>query len=350
MLQTTQVTTLDLGQLIVLSQRRNINLMLPCSEHELMRYRKETDMPVTKEQWEHGLSYNAYKASMTRNRERFDGNEATVELNAEDLEYFTKLPQPIDVLVLAEDWCGDVIANLPVLGRLAEASGKLNLRIFPRDQHLDIMNQYLKQGKFQSIPVFVFFDADFRELGHWIERPARMVELQAAFRANLFVTEPLLAEYAPGTPPGELSEAARARLMQAMGTFREEHRVESDHEVVREIRAIIAGSQQASEPEIEPPVMAVASRSHTSASDAIQPVKVHITYCAACGYEPQTLALASALMHEFVHDLGAIELIPWQDGAFDVKVGDELVHSMYRDGGFPEHETIFRAVRARLGG
>jgi selenoprotein W-related protein len=287
---------------------------------------------------------------MTRNRERFDAIEATVELNPDDLDFFTQLSEPLNVLVLAEDWCGDVIANLPVLGRLAEASGKLNLRIFPRDQHLDIMNLYLSKGQFQSIPVFVFFDASFRELGHWIERPARMVALQADFRANLFTSEPLLAAYAPGTPPGELSEEARERLMQAMGAFRTEHRAESDREVVREIRAIVAGGRQASEPEVEQSATEVVARPGTTHPGANQPVKVHITYCAACGYEPQTLALTSALMHEFVHDLAAIELIPWQDGAFDVAVGDQLVHSMYRDGGFPEHATIIRAVRERLAG
>lgn len=82
---------------------------------------------------------------------------------------------------------------------------------------------------------------------------------------------------------------------------------------------------------------------------APQPLKVRIVYCAACGYEPQTLALTEALMRTFGYELAAIELIPWQDGAFDVVVGDELVHSMYRDGGFPHSDTILQAVRAQLG-
>jgi selenoprotein W-related protein len=77
-------------------------------------------------------------------------------------------------------------------------------------------------------------------------------------------------------------------------------------------------------------------------------VKVTITYCAECGYEPQTLALAEALMKTFGHQLSAIELVPWYEGSFDVKVGSTLVHSMYRDGGFPEHEKIVDAVRAEL--
>ena len=79
------------------------------------------------------------------------------------------------------------------------------------------------------------------------------------------------------------------------------------------------------------------------------PVKVSITYCAHCGYEPQTIALATALMNEFRDDLAALEIIPWHDGTFDVVVDGELVHSMMRDGGFPENEVIAVAIRNRLG-
>jgi selenoprotein W-related protein len=78
------------------------------------------------------------------------------------------------------------------------------------------------------------------------------------------------------------------------------------------------------------------------------PVKVKITYCADCGYEPQTLALAGALMTQFQHELSSIELIPWYDGSFDVSVNGQLVHSMYRDGGFPEPAVVIDAVREQL--
>ena len=81
---------------------------------------------------------------------------------------------------------------------------------------------------------------------------------------------------------------------------------------------------------------------------AKMPVKVSIVYCASCGYEPQTLELAGALMRRFTYDLSEIELIPWDEGSFDVKVGGELVHSMFREGGFPESDTIIAAVQERL--
>jgi selenoprotein W-related protein len=305
-------------------------------------------MPITSERFEQGLTYEAYKAQMTRNRERFESNERTVELSGDDLAFFTQLPAPLHVLVLAEDWCGDVIANLPVLGRLATESGTLDIRVFLRDQNLDIMDQYLNGGQHRSIPVFVFFDAAFREVGHWIERPARISEIQAQKRQELFASDPALAGLAPDTSIGQLPEEARARVMQFFSSFREEQRVFSDREVVRELRVVVqhgldrlsASAAPAALPELEQGATALQRK---------RLLKVSITYCAACGYEPQTLALASALMHEFIYELSSIELIPWQDGAFDVVVDGDLVHSMYRDGGFPEHATVINAVRERLG-
>ena len=80
----------------------------------------------------------------------------------------------------------------------------------------------------------------------------------------------------------------------------------------------------------------------------MSPVKVKITYCAECGYEPQTLDLARALMEEFASRLASIELIPWDSGTFDVSVDGDLVHSMMREGGFPEHDVVKRAVHAKL--
>jgi selT/selW/selH-like putative selenoprotein len=306
-------------------------------------------MSVTQERFEQGMSYDAYKEQMTRNRERFEANEQSLEFDAADLAFFQQLPRPLNVLALAEDWCGDVINNLPVLGRLAAESGKLNVRVFLRDQNLDLMDQYLNKGEHRSIPTFVFFDQEFHELGHWIERPARVSEMQAEMRSGLFASDPLLKEFAPDTPFAQLPDEARDRLREATARFREENRTFSDREVVRELRALVEHGVQQKEANIPTPTPVPTSPLALTTPATNGGVKVSITYCAECGYEPQTLALTSALMHEFVADLSAIELLPWHDGAFDVLVNGDLVHSMYRDGGFPEHDTIIHAVRERMG-
>ena len=306
-------------------------------------------MTVSKERFAEGMSYEAYRAQMTRNQERFDEVERTVELAPEHLAFFKGLPRPLNVVVVAEDWCGDVIANLPVLGRLAQESGKLNLSIFLRDQNLDIMDQYLKDGQFRSIPLFVLFDADFNELGHWQERPTRMYAVVQEARVKQFASDPELAGFSPSAPPGELPEEARLRLGQVLTEFRAEKRNFSDSDVLREIREVVTGALAT-----QPSVIPIATNGKSSWKQASrppseQPIKVSVTYCAECGYEPQTLALVSALMIEFRGDLASIEIIPWEDGMFDVVVDGELVHSMLRDGGFPENETIINAVRNRLG-
>ena len=114
-------------------------------------------MAVTRDQFESGMTYDAYKAQMTRNREQFEQNEKDLDLKPEDKQAFSSLPRTLNVMALAEDWCGDVIANLPVLGRLAAESGTLDMRVFLRDQNLDLIDQYLKDGQYRSIPVFVFY-------------------------------------------------------------------------------------------------------------------------------------------------------------------------------------------------
>src|SRR5713101_4544190 len=150
-------------------------------------------MAVTREQFEAGMTYDAYKAQMTRNKEQVEQNEQDLQLKPEDVQAVQSLPSQVNVMALAEDWCGDVVANLPVLGKLAqESGGKLNVRIHLRDQEpgSQIMDQYLNKGEFKSIPTFVFLDGDFNELGVWIERPDSVTKVREEKRQALYKANP----------------------------------------------------------------------------------------------------------------------------------------------------------------
>jgi hypothetical protein len=195
---------------------------------------------VTRERFAQGMTYDEFKAQMTRNQERFAANERNLVLDPADVDVFKRLPRPLNVLVLAEDWCGDVIDNLPILGRLAAESEKLNLRIFLRDQHPDLMDNYLNRGEFRSIPVFGFFDDDFHEIGKFIERPESVTKRRAGQRRDLSAQHPELGD--PTTPVGQLPEAARVRLMELLADVRAQAKPLDNQEVVGALRDIVKGA------------------------------------------------------------------------------------------------------------
>ncbi len=193
---------------------------------------------MTNERFATGLTYDGYKAAMTRNRERLEASEAKVTVDPEAVRFFKGLPKPIKVVALAEDWCGDVMANLPVLGRLAQEVGTLDVRIFYRDQNPDLISRWLNQGKFQSIPVFAFFDQDFHELGHWIERPASVTELRARKRKEIFAAHPEFG--ASDAPVDQLPEDVRTKLQAELQKMRDETTPFANGEVQRELRELVA--------------------------------------------------------------------------------------------------------------
>ena len=129
---------------------------------------------VTPKRFEQGFTYPNYMAQINVNKARMEGFYDNFQVKPEEAAALKKLAErpegPNKMLVLCEDWCGDVVRGLPVLARMAEATG-LEMRVFPRDEHHDIMNEFLKNGEWMSIPTAVFYTRDHQYICHWIERP-----------------------------------------------------------------------------------------------------------------------------------------------------------------------------------
>lgn len=196
-------------------------------------------MAVTREQFESGMTYDQYKAQMTRNREQLEQNEKDLQLASDDIKAFQALPQALNVLALAEDWCGDVIANLPILGRIEqESAGKLKVRIHLRDQQPGevIMNEHLNRGEYKSIPTVIFLDGQFKERGIWIERPDSVTRAREERRLKLYAEHPEWGD--PSKPIAELPEEIRTQVQQATAALRAEMKAWSNAEVVRELRQV----------------------------------------------------------------------------------------------------------------
>lgn len=146
--------------------------------------------PITVERFANGKTYTQYIESGIRNRDLFERNYNDLTLTAEQSAKLKALGAKVDHLaVIGEDWCPDVYRGLGVAQRIAEGLGA-DLRFFERDQHKDMIQPYLKNGEFESIPVYVFYDKNHRELAHFIERPAKA-------NAELHLTREALGDTSP---------------------------------------------------------------------------------------------------------------------------------------------------------
>jgi hypothetical protein len=128
---------------------------------------------VTKERFEQGLTLQQYVDHMSVNRERFVEALEEATLEPEDARVLEKLNGVRRVLVISEDWCGTCLAHVPYVAKLIEGNPNIEMRLFPRDANLDLMDQFLKKGRYRSIPVFAFFDEHMNELARFLEcRPS----------------------------------------------------------------------------------------------------------------------------------------------------------------------------------
>jgi hypothetical protein len=116
-------------------------------------------------------------------RARTEQNYANSKLTDEEQKFFGSVTGVKFVMMLAENWCGDVHRNSPLIAHIVEAMPGAELRVFFRDQVPDLRDTFLNNG-YQSIPVVVFFDKDWNEIGRWMERAHGATGAATAIRAR----------------------------------------------------------------------------------------------------------------------------------------------------------------------
>ena len=169
---------------------------------------------ITLERFKRGKTFQEYLDSGIRNRELFlenyENTKLTPEQEAALKELAARPDGPHHIVVIGEDWCPDVYRGTGVAQRMAEAMGA-ELRFFERDQNKDMMAEYLKDGEFESIPVFIFYDKNHREIAHFIERPKLAHEQLHLTREVIGDTSPEgIAKQLGHEPSEEEIKAARA--------------------------------------------------------------------------------------------------------------------------------------------
>lgn len=186
---------------------------------------------VTPERFATGIaSFSDWMEKIPERHKEFQRHYDEYTPDADDVAAVKQLVQQhgVKALVLGEHWCPDVWRGVPVMARIAEATG-MEVRYFPRDENKDIMGEFLNQGEFESIPTVVFYDKNHRYLGHWIERPALANEEMVPLRAIL--------DGAPKEDGPERQEAL-ARYRERTWEFAPDWR----HASLKEMRQLIEGA------------------------------------------------------------------------------------------------------------
>ena len=106
------------------------------------------------------------------NMQRMKKWDKIAKLTEASIDQMRSISNPETWIVLTEGWCGDAAHALPILHKLSEASEKVEVKYILRDEHPELMDQFLTNGG-RSIPKVIRLDANTNEvLTTWGPRPA----------------------------------------------------------------------------------------------------------------------------------------------------------------------------------
>ncbi len=127
--------------------------------------------------FEKGMDSIQYIHEMNVNKEELLGIYNQLQIEDEETAFLQALQQlRLKALVITADWCGDALVNLPIFMRMANEA-LIETRYFIRDEHLELMDQYLTNGTARSIPIIVLLDHEFNQITTWGPRADRVQEL-----------------------------------------------------------------------------------------------------------------------------------------------------------------------------
>ena len=107
----------------------------------------------------------------TLNETRMNRLNKTMKITDENSLKLKSLKGEYIWLVISESWCGDAAQLVPIVNKMAEESGKIELKIVLRDENEDLMNLFLT-NKAKAIPIVIVINKETGDvLGNWGPRP-----------------------------------------------------------------------------------------------------------------------------------------------------------------------------------
>lgn len=129
------------------------------------------------------------------NVHRMNRLDKKTEIAPRLFERLTRVERPLTWLILTEAWCGDAAQALPAVQKMADVTKKIQTRYILRDEHLEIMDQFLTNGRSRSVPKLICLDSQTLDvLGTWGPRPETAQVLYDEWRSKEGVKYPEVAE------------------------------------------------------------------------------------------------------------------------------------------------------------
>jgi hypothetical protein len=116
---------------------------------------------------------------------RLDKHTVVPEIILNSLE---NAERKMDWIVITEGWCGDAAQVIPVLNKITSLTDKIELRMILRDEHPEIMDNYLTNGT-RAIPIVIGLDTKTQEeLFVWGPKPLPAMKILEQLKNDSLVT------------------------------------------------------------------------------------------------------------------------------------------------------------------
>ncbi len=150
-------------------------MLVSCDTNILVYEAVPLFMPLTKDKILEGYSTVDYIPLIKVNREPFQKIYDAVQVPEDILNYFEDLGDSLTLVVFHAEWCGDAVTTTPTILRLADKTKNLNVRIFNRDEEVDLANEFLPPHRANTVPIFLVLDEHMNEISRFIETAKGLV-------------------------------------------------------------------------------------------------------------------------------------------------------------------------------
>lgn len=124
------------------------------------------------------------------NEKRMKRWDKTLKISQETQDSIKAINKKLTWIVLTESWCGDAAHIVPVINKVAEINGNIDLRLVLRDENEDLMNMFLTNGG-KAIPKLIAIE---KETGNVINtfgpRPFEAIKLVNEYKEKFGTLTP----------------------------------------------------------------------------------------------------------------------------------------------------------------